>query len=237
MRVLITRPQPDAETTAARLRDMGHVPLVAPLLEIRLLVRADSLDITGFQAVLVTSANGARALSDATEQRNTLVFAVGVASAETARQAGFGSVESADGDVRALKALVTERLDPGNGPLLHVTGSVTAGDLVGGLGQSGYVAEALQLYDTDTENTLPGTIEDGLRQGNIDAMLLYSPRTARTFVNLVNSAGIPDLLNNIKVFCLSNAVRDALGDAGFRSVHVAERPEQDRLLQLLQMTA
>ena len=35
MRVLVTRPDDDAEETAAKLIALGHEPIVAPLLEIK----------------------------------------------------------------------------------------------------------------------------------------------------------------------------------------------------------
>jgi uroporphyrinogen-III synthase len=233
MRILVTRPQPDADATAEILRGMGHEPVVAPLLEIRQLAKAGSPEIERFQAVLITSANGARALARATDRRDTQIYAVGAASAETARQAGFSSVESADGDVDTLEALVAERVDPDNGNLLHVTGSVTAGDLAGKLGRAGFFIEACQLYQANTVSTLPEAIEGGLQQHSLDAMLVFSPRTARTFMKLVKKAKAIELLSDINVFCLSEAVRAALDCACFRGVHVAERPEQDSLLRIL----
>lgn len=237
MRVLVTRPQPDADMTAERLREIGHTPLVAPLIEIQGLNQAGSLDISGFQAVLVTSANGARALARATDCRDTQIFAVGAASAETARQAGFKSVESADGDVGALKLLVMECLDPGVGHLLHITGSVTAGNLAGELRCAGFSVNANQLYQADTVSTLPTKILDGITQHRIDAMIFFSPRTSRTFMQLVRKAKILELLNNINVFCLSEEVRKSLEESYFEDVRVAQRPEQDSLFQLLQMNA
>lgn len=237
MRVLVTRPQPDANITAERLRKIGHTPLVAPLIEIRGLNQVGSLDIGGFQAVLVTSANGARALARATDCRDTQIFAVGAASAETARQAGFISVKSANGDVGALRRLVMERLDPGVGHLLHVRGSVTAGNLAGELRGAGFSVNANQLYQADTISTLPTVIMDGIMQHRIDAIMFFSPRTSRTFMKLVRTAQILELLNNINVFCLSEEVRKSLDESFFKDVRVAQRPEQDSLLQLLQMNA
>ena len=37
MRLLVTRPQPDAQRTAAALRDLGHHVLIAPLFEVEAL--------------------------------------------------------------------------------------------------------------------------------------------------------------------------------------------------------
>lgn len=62
MRVIVTRPAEDAADLAATLSGMGHETILAPLLDIRLAPDAD-LPALPWQAVLITSANGARALA------------------------------------------------------------------------------------------------------------------------------------------------------------------------------
>lgn len=233
MRVLVTRPRPDADTTAALLRTRGHVPLVVPLLEIVPLPPGQPLETEGIQAFLVTSANGARALAAATQARSVRVFAVGAASAETARGAGFRDVESADGDVETLAALVRARLVPADGRLVHAAGSVSAGDLGGALEKAGFDVEKRALYRAETPEVIPPALDSLLRDGGVDAALFYSPRTARTFANLVGQAGLVEKLENIAAFCLSRAVADALEAMPFSDVQVSYTPDQARLLELL----
>jgi len=233
MRVLVTRPRPDADTTAALLRARGHVPLVVPLLEIVPLAPGQPFGIRDVQAFLVTSANGARVLAAATPARSVRVFAVGAASAETARAVGFDHVESADGDVETLAALVTACLVPSGGRLIHAAGSVSAGDLGGTLEKAGFDVEKKALYRAETPEVLPAALESLLRDGGIDAALFYSPRTARTFADLVNRAGLVEKLSDIDAFCLSRAVADGLESLPFSDVQVSYTPEQVQLLELL----
>lgn len=91
MRVLITRPEREATTLATALGERGHAPVVAPLFRLDILHPpagfADALAAS--QAVLLTSANGARALADANPQRAKPVFAVGDTTATEAE--GWGS--------------------------------------------------------------------------------------------------------------------------------------------------
>jgi uroporphyrinogen-III synthase len=111
MRLLVTRPEPDNERTAAMLRARGHEVMLAPLLRIEVIADAD-LGAPPFAAILLTSANGARAAS-AHPRRSELialpVLAVGSSSADAARMAGFANVESADGDGRGLARLAAKR--------------------------------------------------------------------------------------------------------------------------------
>ena len=91
MRVMITRPREDAEALAGRLAEDGIESLIEPLLEI--IPRADEpLDLDNVQALMLTSANGARALGRATDRRDLALFAVGPATAAAARSAGFATV-------------------------------------------------------------------------------------------------------------------------------------------------
>ncbi|HET6969964.1 MAG TPA: uroporphyrinogen-III synthase, partial [Phenylobacterium sp.] len=100
-RIWITRAQPGADATAERVRAMGHDAVVAPLLAVRPLLDVP-VDLRGVAALAFTSANGVRAFADVSGERNLKVFALGAATAQAARAAGFKSVLSADGDVEAL---------------------------------------------------------------------------------------------------------------------------------------
>ena len=130
MRVLITRPEREATALAQALAGRGHQAVLAPLFRLQILHPPDDFAqaLAASQAVLVTSANGARALAEASELRSKPVFAVGDTTAATAEGLGFTSVVSAAGDAAALQALVRERLDPANGPLLHISGTDVTGE-------------------------------------------------------------------------------------------------------------
>ena len=80
MRVINTRPHPDAAALTEVLAGLGHEVIAAPLLEIRFEGRPRSLDLRGVQAVMATSANGVRALAVSTEARDVALFAVGDAT-------------------------------------------------------------------------------------------------------------------------------------------------------------
>ena len=103
-----------AQALAAR----GIDSLIEPLLGIEPVPGA-AVDPTGLQGLLVTSANGARAVARLLPDRSLPVWAVGDSSARAARALGFEHVESAGGDVETLADLVQARVDPSAGALLH----------------------------------------------------------------------------------------------------------------------
>ncbi|HYH37720.1 MAG TPA: uroporphyrinogen-III synthase [Azospirillum sp.] len=237
MRLLITRPAEDAEPLARRLRAMGHSPSVEPMLDM-VWLDGPAPDLEDVQALLFTSANGVRAFVRRTDRRDRPVYAVGDATARAAREAGFDSVESASGDVYALAELVGGRGRPEAGVLLHVAGTTVAGDLSGLLGSKGFTVRREAMYEALPSAVLGRETAAALAEGGIDAVLIFSPRTARSFVRLLRGAGLLDRCRTVDVLCLSPAVAEAARTCDaeqvpWKSVQVAERPEQDSLLALL----
>jgi uroporphyrinogen-III synthase len=158
-RVLITRPSEDAAPLAAKLAAMGIESHVEPLLTIAPVAGA-KVELEGVQALLFTSANGVRAFTALSPERGLLAFAVGDQTARTLKEAGFSAIESASGDVEDLAKLVSRRLDPAKGALLHAASSKVAGDLAGRLGEGGFEIRRAVLYESKVAEALgPATIK------------------------------------------------------------------------------
>jgi uroporphyrinogen-III synthase len=232
MQALITRPVEDAASLADALSSRGLVPLIEPLLQIRHLPGA-APDLAGVQAVLFTSANGARAFAAATPRRDLRVFAVGDRTAETARTLGFTEIASAGGDVADLAALAISRLTPADGALLHAAGSVTAGDLAGRLGVAGFALRRAVLYAAEPVSALSTATQEAMRGGAVELAFFFSPRTASSFVNLTEAASLGAACRGVTAFCLSQAVAAALAPLGWRDCRIAAVPSQTELLAAL----
>ncbi len=240
MRILITRPKEDADTFAATLVARGIDVTVEPLLSIQPVI-APQIDLDGVQAILFTSANGVRCFAAASPRRDLKVFAVGDASATSAREFGFGSVESAAGDVGSLASLVADRVKASDGALLHAAGSSLAGDLKSQLETAGYTVRRVSLYDAVPASELSSSTLMNLRLGGIDAIALFSPRSARTFVQLwrqtersgAEQPGAKRMgLAQVTALCLSAAVAREVADLDWRRVEIAAAPDSASLLAL-----
>ncbi len=239
MRALITRPREDAEALAGLLRVRDIESVIEPMLVIRSLEGAE-VDFEGVQALLLTSANGARALAGRelraarTGWRDLPVFAVGNATAKTACDQGFKRVASADGDIDSLSRLVAETLDPRTGVLLHIAGTKVAGDLAGRLRKSGFAVRRAVLYEAAAaaQALSPGLVSM-LNAGAIDLALFFSPRTARSFVSLARKAGVAPACESMTALCLSAAVAEAARVIDWAEVRVAGWPDLDGMLALI----
>ncbi len=232
-RILITRPSEDAQPLADRLRASGHPVLIEPLLEI--VYRDQPVpDVAGDQAILFTSANGVRAFTRLCPARGVPVFAVGNATAATASAQGFTEVASADGDVEALARLVIGRCRPEAGGLLQIAATERAGDLAGRLTAAGFTVRREVLYEARPAAALSPATVAALAAGAVDAVLLFSPRTARALAGLVLAAGLAAACRGVEALCLSEAVAGAAGESelGWKTVRVAARPDLEALLAL-----
>jgi uroporphyrinogen-III synthase len=232
MHALITRPLEDAKPLAELLAGRGVECTVEPLLEIAPHPEA-IIDLDGVQALLFTSANGVRAFAAKSSRRDLKVLTVGDGSATTARELGFGDVTAAAGDVDALAALVISKLDPKAGPLFHGAASVLAGDLQGKLEAAGFTLRRVVLYEAKTATALTPETRMNLALGGIDMVLLFSPRTARTFAELWRAADTPSL-GRTTALCLSAAVAREIAELGWQRIETAGRPDQPAMLTLVE---
>lgn len=232
MRVLITRPEDDAREIAARLVARGHEPVIAPLLAIHFF-DGPEISLDDVQAILATSANGVRALARRAARRDVPVFAVGPQTAETARAENFASVRSADGDAETLAARAQAWSVPDKGVLLHATGKDSQGKLAASLTTAGYRVRVLELYEAVAADALPMDAAQRLRDGTLDAVLFFSPRTGRIFRACCTAEGLEDPCARLTAICISAVTANALAPLAFGSVLIAAAPNQEALLACL----
>lgn len=240
MKVIITRPDPDGPVLANRLAGLGYDVLQAPLMTIRFADDAP-LPAQTLQALLVTSANALRALDHMGAARALLhlpVLAVGPASAQLARDMGFASVREAGGNVDGLARLALETLSPEGAPLLYITGTSRAGDLKGDLEAQGFAVHRSELYSAVRLDALPAGVTGLLISGEPCAVLLYSPRSAQTWLDLVNASPAAGNLSGVKHLCLSDAVAKVVVSSVSQQsrIEVADAPNDDAMMTLLQQT-
>jgi uroporphyrinogen-III synthase len=86
VKVVVTRPRDQAGPLVQRLEEVGHEVVECPLIEIE--PTEDSVDVDGYDWVIVTSPNGARELARRANAPLPKLAAVGPGTAETLRELG-----------------------------------------------------------------------------------------------------------------------------------------------------
>jgi len=239
MAVLVTRPLPDGETTAADLRARGFEALAAPMLRFEPFAFKDEAEVP-YGGIIVTSANAIRAvesqLAGGTLTKLPL-FAVGERTAAVARAAGFDKIFSADGDAAALRDLIVETAKAKKlkkkSPLLYLAGEELARDLAGDLREQGFEVVTHIAYRMVPARSLPGEVVDGFAAGRIEAVLHYSRRSARAFVEAARTGGVEISALALPQCCISAAVAEIVREAGATQVTVAARPDENALFEAL----
>ena len=229
VRMLVTRPEPDASETAARLAALDIEAVVEPLLIAETLTTTLP-PATGFAALAVTSANALRALHDRGELPHLLklpVFTVGDRSAGTARDFGFADVVSAGGNLNDLVALLAQAgID---GPILYPAANQRSGDLAKALAPHGVMVITTPVYAMNPVPRLSDAGRLALEGGAIDAALFYSRRTAETFVSL--AAGMRHMAD-LAMLCLTEAVAEPLLGAHLVRVALADYPSEEAMMAM-----
>jgi uroporphyrinogen-III synthase len=244
MRVLVTRPEPDAERTASRLRAMGHEAVRLPLFELK--VTADPEQLPPSAAIIgivATSARafalfGGRALPPGYAQ--VPVHAVGPVTARAARRAGFQAIHAGVGGARDLIGSLAEPTDDSPAPCyggvthwLYLAGrprKPLIEEAFAAAGKPLLVTECYQMmeisYSTDYEflrllSPLP------------DVILLYSANAAARLIELITAKNLGNSLDSVRLACLSPEILAELPIALRSRAVAAERPDEDSLLASL----
>ncbi len=218
-RVWITRAEPGAARTAARLRDMGYEPIVAPLLAIEHLTPPVP-DLASFAALAFTSINGVAAFAALTPRRDLPVFAVGDATAQAAHDAGFADVRSAAGDLHALARLIAGAM--ADADVLVSQAETPAGDFTAALNAArarNVSIQSLTVYRAiETSAEAPALF---------DACLIHSPRAGHALAK----HGHETLAHRV-LACISPAAAAPLVALGLTPV-IANSPDEASLLTIL----
>jgi uroporphyrinogen-III synthase len=239
MAVLVTRPQPDDEATAAALHARGFEVLRAPMLRFEPVMFRDDED-AAYGAVIVTSANALRAIASQLAGSRLVklpLFAVGEHTAAAAREAGFTSVMTAKGDASALRDLVLASVKARQlkkaSTLLYLAGADLARDLAGELGEKGFTVVTHTTYRMVPAAGLPREICDAFVAHQVEAVLHYSRRSARAFLEAARSGGVEISALALPQCCISPAVAAVLRDAGATQVMAAAQADENALLEAL----
>lgn len=213
IRLLVLRPEPGASETVQRARTMGLNAVSIPLFEI-VPVPWTAPDPAAFDALLVTSANAIRAGGEQLQRLTTLpVHAVGEATAEAARQAGFAVATAGDGDVDRLLGSIAPNMR-----LLHLGGvhrtlPTAASQAITAIA----VYEAAELEQPDLSHA----------EGAV--ALLHSRRAAGRFADLADEGAFDR--STVAIAAISPATLDAAG-SGWRHAEAADEPTDSALLAL-----
>ena len=233
-RILLTRPRDDSETLARRLAALGYDSLVEPLLVIK---KSDAPppDMRDAQAVLATSAHAFDFFhTPYPELLGLPCYCVGPRTAAAAKKAGFAKVIDADGDGEELAGQVAASLDAGKGDLLYLSARDTDGGMEGVLLERGFSLNPWVLYAAEPAADFSFAAIAAFRDKSLDAVLVFSARTAETLERLILKHRLEDACKNVIALGISDAVRQRLQKLPWRRLDAAPHTTEEAAVRRLQ---
>lgn len=221
MKLLIIRPQPGADATAHRLRAAGHQAIILPLFAIEHLAM-QRVSADGYDAILLTSGNAARAAADFLAHDHGLpVYAVGSATAAALHKL---SVPVAKTGSEGVEALVRGAASDGHHRLLWLAGEDHTA--------IPHIADVAIDIEIVYRSAAVGISDDFARQvTESDAVVLHSPRAAAYFAILCDDLKLPR--EEITLATFSSAIAGSAGD-NWASMIIADAPNDAALLEAIQ---
>ncbi|MCW2392890.1 uroporphyrinogen-III synthase [Sphingobium sp. B1D7B] len=213
---LILRPQPGSDASAAKAAALGLEVVQLPLFEV-VAVHEEPLPQGPFDALLITSANGARYGGEALACFPDLpVYVVGEASADAVREAGHPDVIIGGGDAASTVPMI---VGAGHRRILHVCGEETRPFDPLDLSITRHICYRTEARDMRRYTKMLVTMPPSV-------IAVHSPAAGRRL-----NALMPPACRNHFLIAISQAAADATG-SGWRRVSVAQEPNDSALLRL-----
>ena len=225
MRILLTRPEADAATSAEHLSALGHTCLIAPLFEI--VATQDTKPAGPFTKLLATSAH---AFHDKTRDGafyDMPLHVVGERTAQAARLAGFQNIHHICADGPTLAQTIGE----GAEHFLYLAGRERRPELENLLKAQGHQVTPWVVYETRDCTTLPTIAQHALSAGEIDAVMHFSTRSAELYRALAKAAGLE--ADALKPIQLAISARAGTALSGAKRVALAPTPDFEGLVSAL----
>ena len=220
MKVLIIRPQPGADATARRFAAAGYAPVLMPLFAIEHLPPL-SVSVDGYDAILLTSGNAARAARGFLERaRDIPIYAVGSATASALAHLSLPVAATGSSGVEALVGVAAA---DGHTKLLWLAGEDhSAVPQIAGVHIDIAIVYRSAALETPAQFAAQVTI--------CDAVILHSSRAAVHFAHLCDAGGLSR--SKIALATFSNAIAESAGD-GWAQIIVAAAPNDAALMDAI----
>ncbi len=226
MNILITRPLIDTEDLMGKLFSLGHKIIHVPTLKIQQ-IKLNPINPDKYEAFVFTSANAIRSLKLVKTDKNKLCFCVGAITEKIVRQQGYHNTISAGGTVNALKNIIINSEDLSKKKVLaYVCGDNVASDLDLELKKEGFLIEKIVNYTSEKIKELNEDTYKLIKSYPPDIILVYSKRSAESFIELAKKNLLNGLMTDSRVMCISEKVLNVFKQAGWRNLEIFEAGEE-----------
>ena len=231
--IVVTRTEPGASETAARLAAAGDEVIKTPAIRIETFEPEAGWAAQSDEIVIFTSANGVRCFVGAGWTAGKIAVCVGPSTTAAALDAGFDNVINTDGNADVLVEAITEQFDPSADKFVHYANSAAAGEICAKLNASGYTARFVPLYGADAVpwdevcHVWACLAETGF------IILVHSAKAAKSVNDWIGQADIDTSV--VRLVAISDHAARPLLHHEWQSVWLAEHPNENKLMEALHL--
>lgn len=231
MKLFITRPEIDGLKTAEKLKKLGHVVAMFPIIKIEFV---KGHNIKKADALIFTSKNGVRSIGNMDIDKGILIFTIGKQTAIEAKKLGFKRVFSANGSQNTLLDLILLHGSSPKGSFVHLSGEHIKDDLVGILNSKNLRAERQITYKAIALKKMPSKLIEAIKSKELDGGIFYSIRSANIFKDMVEKNHLNEDTKNLTAFVLSENIKDSLNKEEWKNIIVAPNPNETSLINQIE---
>ena len=226
MHILFTRPLEDCHEMISKFQLLGHEISHLPLINIQG-IKYETPDYSEFKGIIFTSANAIRNLKLINQDKSKFCFCVGAITEKIVRQNGYSRTISAGGTVNALKNIISNSSDiDKNKTLAYFCGDHISSDLDLELKKEGFRVDKIINYTSEKIVDLNKENNKIILNHPPDIILVYSKRSAESFVELAKKYSLNALMTGSRVMCISEKVLNVFKQAGWKKLEVFEPGEE-----------
>lgn len=229
MRILITRPEPDATQMAQALMPLGFSCIINPVLAVSPLPFRETIPDKAI--VLITSKQAIPALVSL-GLHDRLILTVGAQTAQSLVSLGFPQTQAAGETVQELLDFLQSHFSKDQ-HFFYLSGRDVSCDVPSALAHQGYVCQRTVVYETSFLPLSP-TTQMAFKNKEIDGVIFMSLNTVKAFVQSLKDACVPhQVLRSTSAFALSPPIAAALERQPWFRVHTALAPTVRSLTKTL----
>lgn len=227
--IIVTRAEPGASETIARLRGMGLTVIPSPILSLHERSDVPIAPASTLAGLVFTSANGVRVFAAREQDRSLTAWCVGPATAEAAHIADFETVMESSGNAEDLANFIAQHSERNDTPLLHVANTAATGTLKSTLEAHGFAVEFAGLYEMRPATELPADVRDLVHRKAPAILLIHSNKGATAIADLLPAQTVETWIG----VGISQQALAPLQALQLGNTFVAATPNEDGLLSAL----
>ena len=193
-------------------------------------LETEKINFQNYKAVIFTSSNAIRFLNVDKFDPKIKCYCVGKTTEFTAKLAGFINTYSSEGTVDSLIELIIRTFENKSGKLLYLSSEFISKDLDVDLTNAGFTVDRVSNYTTLPIEEIDETTLDFLKKKSLDAIFVYSSKSAKNLFNLINKYSLLNLVTQSHLMCISEKALLVLKQVKWKKVFIFSPGEEEFLL-------